>query len=255
MRHLDFASAYDLAGRSAIVTGAAGGIGREIASVFAERGIRLALVDRDPSVEDVARELGGGDGVQAYVADLASEDDIRRTVASVAERFGGIDILVNNAGIGIVGAAESFGTADWDRTMAINLRGQFLFAREAAPHMLRAGWGRVIIMASQASVIGIDEHVAYSTSKTGLLGMSRCMAIEWGPRGVTVNTISPTVVETPMAMVGWSGEKGERAKAEIPTRRFVLPAEVALTVLFLASHAAGMINGANICIDGGFTIR
>jgi len=113
----------------------------------------------------------------------------------------------------------------------------------------------VIIMASQAAVIGIEEHVAYSASKTALLGMARCMAIEWGASGVTVNTISPTVVETPMAMVGWSGEKGVRAKAAIPTRRFASPSEVAFTVLFLASNAAGMINGANICVDGGFTIQ
>src|SRR5690606_3295055 len=131
----------------------------------------------------------------------------------------------------------------------------YLFARACAPAMLETGWGRIITISSQAAVIGIDEHVAYSASKAGLLGMTNCLALEWGPRGVTANCLSPTVVEAGLAKVGWAGEKGERARAEIPTRRFAQPKEIALASVFLASDAAAMINGANLIIDGGFTIR
>ena len=253
MSDLTFQNAFDLSGKRVVVTGAAGGIGREMARVFAERGVRLALVDRDPTVLELAKSFDAD--CHAFIADLQDEAEIVTTVAAIAERLGGIDILINNAGIGIVGKAASFSTADWDLTMAINLRAQFIFSREAAPFMRTAGWGRIVVISSQAAVVGIDEHVAYSASKAGLLGMVRCMAIEWGRDGVTVNAISPTVVETPMALVGWAGEKGERARAEIPTGRFAKPAEIALAALYLSSHAAGMITGANLVVDGGMTIR
>ena len=253
MERIDFARAFDFTGRTAIVTGAAGGIGREIAQLFNERGIRLALVDRDPSIVALAKEFSHG--TRGWIADITNEDDIKQVVQEVMTTFGQIDILVNNAAIGHVGAAEAIATEEWDRVVSINLRGQYLFAREVAPHMLAAGYGRIVMMASQAAIVGIDGHAAYSASKAGVMGMVRCMAIEWAPRGITVNTVSPTIVETPMALVGWSGEKGERAKAEIPCRRFVHPSEVALAILYLASNAAAMVNGADLTIDGGYTIR
>ncbi|MCQ8241190.1 GolD/DthD family dehydrogenase [Rhizosaccharibacter radicis] len=253
MTTLDFQSAFDLSGRTAIITGAAGGIGRCLVAAFRERGARLALVDRDPAVHALAAEIGGG--AQGWVADLHSEEEVTRTVDDIARSFGRIDILVNNAAIGHVGLAEDTPVAEFDEVIAINLRGQFLFSRAAGRHMLARGYGRIVFLASQAAVVGLYEHTAYCSAKTGLLGMARCMAIEWGPKGITVNCVSPTVVESPMALVGWAGEKGERAKAEIPTRRFAKPEEVALSVLFLASGAAAMINGANLPIDGGYTIR
>lgn len=253
MSDLSFQTAFDISGKCAIITGAAGGIGREMTRIFAERGCRLALVDRDPAVLELASSQAGE--AEGYVADLQDEQDIIKTVAAIVERFGGIDILINNAGLGIVGKAIDFPTDAWDRTMTINLRAQFIFAREVAPHMRAKGWGRVVVMSSQAGVIGIDEHTAYSASKAGLLGMVRCMAIEWGGGGITVNAISPTVVETPMALVGWAGEKGERAKAEIPVGRFAKPAEIALAAVFLSSNAAAMITGTNLLVDGGMTIK
>lgn len=104
-------------------------------------------------------------------------------------------------------------------------------------------------------MVGIDSHVAYSASKAELIGMTNVMALGWGPKGVTVNCISPTVVETPMALIGWAGERGERARVEIPTGHFARPEEVAMATLYLASDAVAIVNGANLMIDGGHTIR
>jgi NAD(P)-dependent dehydrogenase (short-subunit alcohol dehydrogenase family) len=248
-----FSNAFDLTGKVVVITGAAGGIGQALVRVFAERGARVALADRATRHNKLAEELG--EQHRAWTFDVGDEAAIKTFVRECAEHFGGIDILVNNAGIGLLGPAESLSTEAWDLTMTVNLRASFLFARECVPHMLANNWGRAVTISSQASVIGIPEHVAYSASKAGLIGMSNCMALEWGPRGVTVNCISPTVVETELAKVGWSGAKGENARAEIPTRRFAQPEEIALAALYLSSNAAAMINGANLMVDGGYTIR
>ena len=202
-------------------------------------------------MHDRAAALGARHlGLQMDVTDEAA---VNAAIAEVETRLGAIDILVNNAGIGPLAPAEAYPTAMWDTTMAVNLRGPFLVARAAAPGMIRAGWGRVINLASQASVIGIEGHVAYCASKAGILGMTRTMALEWGPKGVTVNAISPTVVETELGLSGWAGDIGIRARAAIPTRRFARPDEIAAAVLYLASDAAAMVNGENLMIDGGYT--
>ncbi|MFV0332961.1 MAG: SDR family oxidoreductase [Tropicimonas sp.] len=242
----------DFSGKTTIVTGAATGIGRAVAEAFAARKARVALLDRDAAVSDVAASLGAGH--IAHVVDVTDEAGIERAVASVNEAFGRIDILVNNAGIGPLAPAEIYPTAEWDGTLAINLKGAFLMARAVVPGMLERRAGRIINMASQAAIIGIEGHVAYCASKAGIVGMTNCMALEWGPRGITVNAVSPTVVETELGLTGWAGEKGERARAAIPTRRFARPWEVAASVLYLASDAAEMVNGANLMIDGGYTI-
>jgi NAD(P)-dependent dehydrogenase (short-subunit alcohol dehydrogenase family) len=164
-------------------------------------------------------------------------------------------VLINNAGVGGIWPAEATASADWNRVLSINLTGQYFVAREAAKHMLGAGRGRIVMMASQAALVGLDGHAAYAASKAGLLGMLRSMAVEWGPRGVTVNAISPTVVDTEMTALFWGGEKGKLARAEIPVGRFAKPREIAYAAMFLASDAAAMINGANLVVDGGNTIR
>jgi NAD(P)-dependent dehydrogenase (short-subunit alcohol dehydrogenase family) len=242
----------DFSGRTVLVTGAATGIGRAIAEALSARGARVALTDRDPKVIEVASVLGAKH--LGHVVDVTDEAGVEAAVAAVDKAFGRIDILVNNAGIGPLAPAESYPTADWDRTLGVNLKGAFLVARAVAPGMLERGFGRVVNMASQASVIGIEGHVAYCASKAGIIGMTNCMALEWGPRGVTVNAVSPTVVETELGLSGWAGEKGDRARAAIPTRRFARPWEIAAAVLYLASDAAAMVNGSNLVIDGGYTI-
>jgi NAD(P)-dependent dehydrogenase (short-subunit alcohol dehydrogenase family) len=243
----------DFSDKVVLVTGAAVGIGRAVAERFAQHHARLALIDRSEKVAEVAGALGAGH--RGYVVDVSDEAGVEATVKQVLADFGRIDVLVNNAGIGSVHPAESFPTADWDRTIAVNLKGYFLFSRAVAPGMLARGAGRIVNLASQAATIGIDGHTAYSASKAGVLGMIRCQALEWGPRGLTVNAVSPTVVETELGLAYWNGEVGAKARATIPTRRFAKPWEIAAAVLFLASAGAAMINGADIAVDGGNTIQ
>jgi NAD(P)-dependent dehydrogenase (short-subunit alcohol dehydrogenase family) len=250
---LEFSRVFDFSGKVAVVTGAASGIGKAIAEMFSERGARLALIDRSPHIQSVASALGGG--ARSWEADITEDAQVARAVGEIAATFGRIDVLINNAGVGGIWPAEATRSEDWDRVVSINLTGQYFVAREVAKHMLEAGRGRIVMMASQAALIGLDGHAAYAASKAGLLGMLRSMAVEWGPRGVTVNAISPTVVDTEMTALYWGGEKGERARAEVPVGRFVKPREIAYAAMFLSSEAAAMINGANLVVDGGNTIR
>ena len=241
----------DFSGKVVLVTGGAAGIGRAVVDAFAERRAKIALADRDERITSIAAALAGGQ--RGYVLDVRDEGAVTKTVERINAEFGKIDILVNNAGIGPLAPQRSARRTEWERTIAINLTGMFLVARAVTPGMLARGFGRIVNMASQASVIGIEGHVAYCASKAGIVGMTRCMALEWGPLGVTVNAVSPTVVEDEPGLTGWAGEKGARARAAIPTRRFAKPWEIAATVLYLAGEGAAMVNGANLLVDGGYT--
>ena len=242
---------FDFAGQVVLITGAANGIGKTLAERFAASGARLVLVDRSESLHELAAALPG----EALVAvhDVADEAAVIASVAEACRHFGGIDVLVNNAGIGPLDAAEAMSSELWDQTQAVNLRGVFLFCREVGKAMLARGAGRIVNLASQAASVGLDGHLAYCTSKAGVLGLTRTLALEWGPRGITVNAVSPTVVETELGRYGWAGEKGERMKALIPTRRFAQPEEIAAAVMYLAASEAAMVNGADLRIDGGYT--
>ncbi len=245
--------AFSLAGLTALVTGGASGIGYAIATTFVGSGARVALVDRDPGVEAAAARLGP-DQI-GLVVDVAEDGAPRRTVDEVVRRFGRLDILVNNAGIVRLAPAAEASRADWDLTLAVNLTAPFLFAQAAGAHMVARGSGRIINMASQAASVALQAHVAYCTSKAAIVGMTKVMALEWGPHGITVNAISPTVVETELGRQAWAGDVGEAMKKLIPSRRFAQPEEVALAALYLASPAAAMVNGADFAIDGGYTIQ
>lgn len=246
-----FQQAFDFSQKVVLITGGASGIGHAIATQFVAQGARVALVDMSDDVERVAAAFGNGSA--GWVGDVSDEARTDAIVAEVVARFGRIDVLVNNAGVGLIEKAEATTTALWDKTMAINLRGPFLYARAVGRHMLERGSGRIVNMASQAALVGLDKHVAYSASKAALLGMTRVLAGEWGPRGLTVNAISPTVVETELGRRAWAGEVGEQFKRKIPSGRFAQPEEIAFAALYLASEAAAMINGENLVVDGGYT--
>ena len=247
----DFDQSFDFSGRAALVTGGAAGIGGAIARAFAARGARVAIVD----VSAAATDALPGVGHVSHLADLTEPGAADRAVAAAVQSLGRLDILVNNAGIVLLEQAEAVSDSDWDRTMAINLRVPFAMARAAFPALKAAGAGRIVNMASQAAFVALDRHLAYCTSKAGILGMTKVLAMEWAPHGITVNAISPTVVETELGRKAWAGEVGEAMKRKIPAGRFAQPEEIALAALFLASGAAGMITGANLVIDGGYTIQ
>ena len=241
----------DFTGKTVLITGAAGGIGTAMAERFAAAGARLALVDII-AADDLAARLGSGH--RAYQLDLEDPAAIADTVARIGADMG-IDVLINNAGLGIVFPADQPDVEAWDRTMRINLRAPWLMAVAALPFLKASGAGRIINLSSQAGVVAIDEHAAYGSSKAGLILLTKILALEWASFGITTNAIAPTVVETPMALVGWSGEKGVQARQEIPVGRFAKPSEIAAAAAYLASEDAGIINGETLMADGGFTIR
>jgi len=247
-----FDKVFDFTGKVALITGGANGIGKCIAELYAERGATLVLVDRQESVHETASDLGSQH--LAWVGDVSDEESVVNIVAATIEKLGHIDILINSAGIGPLDKAEDTSVDLWDTTMAVNLRGSFLYAREVGKQMIKQKSGCIINMASQAALVALDGHLAYCASKAGILGMTRVQAMEWGPHGITVNAISPTVVETEMGAQGsWAGEIGEAFKRKMPVGRFAQPQEIAHAALYLASGASGMITGENLVIDGGYT--
>jgi NAD(P)-dependent dehydrogenase (short-subunit alcohol dehydrogenase family) len=252
---LDLAGAvFRLEQKVAVVTGGASGIGREIALAFGANGARVAVLDLQAErAAEIAR--ASSQGSRGFLCDVSSVGSVTATINDVMTHFGRIDVLVNCAGVALIQPATDLSVESWDSTLDINLKGAFLLCQQVGRHMLAAGGGRIISIASQAASVGLEGHAAYCASKAGLLGLSRALAVEWGGQGISVNTISPTVVLTELGRKVWAGEKGEAFKKMIPSGRFAHPDEIAAAALFLASDAASMVNGADIVIDGGYTAR
>lgn len=244
---------FSLDGKVAVVTGGASGIGAAIVDAYAAKGAMVVVLDK--AVEAAQHKVDDGSAAAAIGCDVTSEQSVVDAVTAVHAPFGRIDVLVNSAGIAVTGPAEQLTVKDWDQTMAINLRGAFLVSQQVGRIMLAQGSGTVISLASQAATIALPGHLAYCASKFGLVGMTKVLALEWAGRGVTANTISPTVVMTPLAKELWDNPEGEALKAQIPTGRFAEPDEIAAVAVFLASDAAKMINGVDLLVDGGYTIR
>lgn len=239
-------------GRIAVITGAASGIGATVAEHLAERGARIVGVDLNESVSSVLADLPG-EGHHGIVADLTDPTAASRVIAEAVEVVGTPHILVNSAGVALLDAAVDVPADRWQLTMDVNLSGTFYMAQAAGRVMLEAGYGRIINLASQAAVVGLDQHAAYCASKAAVVGLTHVLSLEWARQGVTINAVSPTVVETPLGKAAWAGERGEKAKAEIPVGRFAQPEEVAGLIGFLAGDGAAMISGSNYVMDGGFT--
>ncbi len=243
-----------LDGSVAVITGGASGIGLAIAERFAASGAQVMILDRDEDAAQAAAATVGA-GATAHACDVTSSTSVREAVAAVVAAAGQIDILVNSAGVALLAPAEELSDAHWDATLAVNLSGTYRMCREVGAGMLERGRGKIINLASQAASVALSDHAAYCASKSGVLGLTRVLALEWGGRGITVNTISPTVVLTPLGINAWDNPKGMAHMAEIPVGRFAMPEEIAAIAAFLASGAADMVNGADLVVDGGFTIR
>jgi D-threitol dehydrogenase (NAD+) len=244
---------FSLDGKIAVVTGGASGIGSAIVDAYAAKGATVLVLDK--ALEAARRKVSEGTAAAAIGCDVTSQESVSDAISTVREQFGRIDVLVNSAGIALTDPAEELTIDAWDQTMAINLRGAFLVSQQAGRIMLAQGSGTVISLASQAATIALPGHVAYCASKFGVVGLTKVLALEWAGRGVTANTISPTVVMTPLAKQLWDNPEGEALKAQIPTGRFAEPEEIAAVAVFLASDAAKMINGVDLLVDGGYTIR
>jgi D-threitol dehydrogenase (NAD+) len=245
---------FRLDDRVALVTGGASGIGAAITEALAAKGARIAVVDlNEQGAADAAAALSTDS--RGFRCDVADPGSVATTVDAVAEAFGRIDVLVNSAGVARLAPAEELSQKFWDDTIAINLTGTFQMSQAVGRHMLAAGRGVIINMASQAATVAIDEHVAYCASKFGVVGITKVLAAEWAGRGVRVNSISPTVVLTDLGIKAWDNPKGDALKKLIPTGRFAYPSEIAAAAVFLASDAAAMINGADLVVDGGYTIK
>jgi D-threitol dehydrogenase (NAD+) len=245
---------FGLDGKVALVTGGASGIGAAIVDTFVAKGARVAVVDLDgDAAAKKAAEHGGL--ASGYGCDVTDPSAVDAAVEAVLAEYGRIDILVNSAGVAILAPAEDLTVSAFDTTISVNLKGTFLVCQAVGRRLLAQGSGKIINLASQAASVALDQHAAYCASKFAVVGLSKVLASEWAGRGVTVNTVSPTVVLTDLGRKAWAGPKGDALKAQIPTGRFALPEEIAATVLFLASGAADMVNGADLLVDGGYTVR
>ncbi len=246
---------FDLSGRTALITGASRGLGAGAARALASAGANVALAARTGAdLAAVCATIGReGGAAHAIVADVTDEDAVERMVAETVDRFGRIDILVNNAGMNVRKPALELEPAEFDQVLGLNLRSYFLCARAAGRRMVAQGYGRVINMSSILSSIGLPNQTAYASSKGGIGGLTRVLAIEWAPFGVTVNAIGPTYFETELTRPLYEDpERRAFITERTPMGRWGQPNELDGALIFLASDAAGYITGQTLFVDGGW---
>ncbi|EAH4076462.1 D-threitol dehydrogenase [Listeria monocytogenes] len=245
---------FNITDKVAVVTGAASGIGKAMAELFSEKGAYVVLLDIKEDIKDVAAKINPSRTLALQV-DITKKENIEKVVAEIKKVYPKIDILANSAGVALLEKAEDLPEEYWDKTMELNLKGSFLMAQIIGREMIATGGGKIVNMASQASVIALDKHVAYCASKAAIVSMTQVLAMEWAPYNINVNAISPTVILTELGKKAWAGQVGEDMKKLIPAGRFGYPEEVAACALFLVSDAASLITGENLIIDGGYTIK
>jgi NAD(P)-dependent dehydrogenase (short-subunit alcohol dehydrogenase family) len=253
------ATGETLAGEVAIVTGGSRGIGRAIVELFAAHGAHVAFCGRDEAVGQEAADALG-ERVAFQRADVASEGDIAALVAMCAERFGAPTVLVNNAGVNANYDATTMTAEDWDRFFAIDLKAAWLAAKHVLPHMQRAKRGSIVNVSSLHGFATLDGFFPYAAAKSGLVGLTRSLALDYGPYGIRVNVVAPGFVRTRLVQESID-RSPDRAKAEtamvgaVALGRIGAPDEIANVVRFLASDEASYVTGASLLVDGGLTAR
>jgi NAD(P)-dependent dehydrogenase (short-subunit alcohol dehydrogenase family) len=244
-----------LEGKVAVVTGGAGGIGRETALRFAEEGARVCIADLvDEPGKETASEV---DGIYVH-ADVTDPDDVQRMYSETAERFGGIDVLFNNAGISPSDddSILETGLEAWERVQNVNLKSVYLCCKYGIPYLLERGGGTIINTASFVAVMGAaTSQISYTASKGGVLALSRELGVEFARRGIRVNALCPGPVNTPLLqeIFAKDPEKAERRLVHLPMGRFAEATEIAGAVLFLASDDASYVNASTFLVDGGLS--
>lgn len=244
---------YQLQGLRVLVTGGANGIGREVAARFAEEGADVVIADMAP---DIATTATGIRGRGATTGDVSDEADVTRMVTEAVGVLGGLDCLINVAGLQVVGQVENTSVADWDRLMAVNMRGPFLMVRSALPHLRRSDRASIINTASIAGLRGGPGGTAYAASKGGLIGFTTALALELAPDRITVNSVCPGWVDTGfnapiIGLLGGAEVLDTLVKAGVPLGRQGQPADIAPTFLFLASPGARYTTAQALIVDGG----
>ena len=246
------ADPVSLAGRAAVITGAARGIGAAIAATFVRAGASVALVDRDAdAVRATAAAIGGASA--AWPADVCDARSIAGVMAEVVHRFGRLDILVNNAGIVRDARLENVTDADWDDTIAVDLEGVMACTRAAVPFMRAQGHGRILSATSVVARMGNFGQTAYVAAKAGVIGMTWVWARELGRYGITANAVAPGFIDTDMVR-DVPAHVVDQMVGRTAARRLGRPEEVAAVYLFLASDAASFVNGAVVGVDGGLLL-
>lgn len=244
----------ELAGAVAIVTGAAGGVGRATVELLTRRGARVVAEDIDPAVGDLA-----GESVATLEGDVADVHTARDAVTLARERFGGLHIVVNNAGRFMLKPTAEVGDEEWDELMRINVRGAFLHCREALPALTESGDGRIVNVASISGTIGLPGQAAYSATKGAIVQLTRSLAIEHAPR-VRVNAVAPGAIDTGFTDEAMAGDPDPEARqaavaAAHPLGRMARAEEIAEVISFLASPRSSILTGAIVMADGGFTAQ
>ena len=249
-------SSLSLSGKTALVTGGSRGIGRQVALTLAARGANVAVTyvgGEAAAAETVVEAHALGVKAVAYRCDASQYEAAQQLIADVILEFGGLDILVNNAGITRDNLAVRMTEEEFDDVIAVNLKGTFATAKFAAAHMMRARTGRIINISSVSGLMGNAGQANYAAAKAGVIGMTKSMARELAPRGVTVNAVAPGFITTDMTDK-LSENVCDQIKGAIPMRRFGAVEDIAETVAFLASDAAGYITGETIRVDGGMAM-